>query len=684
MFTKADHTETLAGISSNTDTIEAARGVLAVLAAARSTMLHLANGHLPFQSLVRVHHALDRTGEDTSLILTLLEHQASVSGLRGSSPAAGASWRPKAPPAEAARGEQPAETTIPAARRPGTRRAAADRAAAERAAEERAAAEREHVAELQRVSSLARLAEEERDAEVGRAAAEAEEDARRLALAEQAEVAGFAAEARRAEEARFAEAARLADAARQAERERSVTSARAAEATRAADDARVAEIRRLAEDAREAEELRADSSPPPTPEASGADAVSVAEALGAMSSLETPRDDGEPTQEELRIAGPDAPDGTDGPANDGFPSLLDDPVPVAPLTAAPVEAAAAAVVGAVVSAAASVATTTGAWSPGAYDAGDPRPSEPPQGLGSFGVAAVSIAPPQARPEARVAFSSWDDSASSAGTAADSAILGDGIESRDHLSGGVRTDSPRVAPVARGREDVVIQLDATAADDVDRAAAGGAPGGFRVTLEAPPRRDTRPAPVVPSAYAGPRITDDEEPAAASPALNTAPVSPSASAEETARIDVILAEARGLTETGNFRSAIESYTDALDILDRADAHIGRGRCYLELGDYSSAMSDFQRAEDLDPNKPESHVAMGDLYYARREYRRAIEFYDQAVELDGSHAMARCRRGISHYHKRNFRQAFHDLQRAYQLDPEIPNIRKYVQMAVRKMEQ
>ena len=77
------------------------------------------------------------------------------------------------------------------------------------------------------------------------------------------------------------------------------------------------------------------------------------------------------------------------------------------------------------------------------------------------------------------------------------------------------------------------------------------------------------------------------------------------------------------------------------------------------------------------------MGDLYFARKEYKRAIEFYDQAVEIDGSHAMARCRRGISHYYRKNFRQACQDLQRALALDPEIPNIRKYVQMAQKKLE-
>jgi lipoprotein NlpI len=97
----------------------------------------------------------------------------------------------------------------------------------------------------------------------------------------------------------------------------------------------------------------------------------------------------------------------------------------------------------------------------------------------------------------------------------------------------------------------------------------------------------------------------------------------------------------------------------------------------------MSDFSRAEDLEPNKPEPHFAMGNLYFNRKEYKRAVEFYDHALELDGSHAMARCRRGISHYYRKNYKQAYQDLQSAYRLDPEIPNIRKYVQMAMKKMD-
>lgn len=200
-------------------------------------------------------------------------------------------------------------------------------------------------------------------------------------------------------------------------------------------------------------------------------------------------------------------------------------------------------------------------------------------------------------------------------------------------------------------------------------------GFQVTFErgaAPPPRPQRTS--------APRLTDDTDnrtnPAALPPRAAVVP-------DEKHAIR-LLADAGGFARKGDLQKAIQAFTDALDMRPSdIEAYIGRGRCYLELGDYSSAMSDFARAEDLAPDRPDAHVATGDLYFARKEYKRAIEFYDQAVELDGSHAMGRCRRGISHYYRKNYRQALQDLQRALALDPEIPNIRKYVQMAQKKLD-
>jgi tetratricopeptide (TPR) repeat protein len=113
------------------------------------------------------------------------------------------------------------------------------------------------------------------------------------------------------------------------------------------------------------------------------------------------------------------------------------------------------------------------------------------------------------------------------------------------------------------------------------------------------------------------------------------------------------------------------------------LARGRCYLDLGDWSSAMSDFRKAEALSPDSPDPLVAMGDLFLARHDYERAIQRFDSAIELDEAHAIARSRRGVSHYYTHSYRQAFLDLQKAYHLDPELPNIRQLVQMAIRKIE-
>jgi hypothetical protein len=235
-------------------------------------------------------------------------------------------------------------------------------------------------------------------------------------------------------------------------------------------------------------------------------------------------------------------------------------------------------------------------------------------------------------------------------------------------------APRAVAPQLSRSDDALEADHP--EDDAPAPAAHDEGAFRVTF------DQRVAVSVRSAPRAPRLTDDEASESSPP--TPADVPSSAFLVDELRVQTTVAEAVQTAALGDFPKAIQLFTDALEMNPGVvDAHIGRGRCHLELGDYSSAMSDFQHAEDAAPDTPEPHVAMGDLYFARKEYKRAIDFYDQAVELDGAHPMARCRRGISHYYRKSYRQAHQDLQRALALDPDIPNIRKYVLMAARKLE-
>ncbi len=249
-----------------------------------------------------------------------------------------------------------------------------------------------------------------------------------------------------------------------------------------------------------------------------------------------------------------------------------------------------------------------------------------------------------------------------------------------------TPPVQIQPVSRGR-DQALEVESTEAEESvdDEGSPPPASGsGFSVTLERPRREEDEEDSVYDlgamDQSAAPRLTDEDEGYAVGVVEDSAPrseIDPALAAE-------FLRKAREAEARGDLTRAIVHYQDLLDLTpESVDAYLGRGRCFMEMGDYAAAMSDFQRAEDLDQKSPEPLVEMGNLFFARKEYRRAIEFYDQAIDIDPTHAMARCRRGICHHYRKNHKQAFQDLQRAYSLNPEIPNIRKYVQMAVKAME-
>ncbi len=200
------------------------------------------------------------------------------------------------------------------------------------------------------------------------------------------------------------------------------------------------------------------------------------------------------------------------------------------------------------------------------------------------------------------------------------------------------------------------------------------------FKVPPTTEPKPIPTLVLAlggatHEGSDVIENEPPQS----ILADPVEPAEQAIEPTFEAAISAYKRGDTSR-----AAEIYTA---LIEENSSHppslLARGRCYLDLGDWSSAMSDFRKAEALVPESPDPLVAMGDLFLARHDYDRAIQRFDSAIELDDTHAIARSRRGVSHYYAQSYRQAFLDLQRAYHLDPELPNIRQLVQMAIRKIE-
>jgi tetratricopeptide (TPR) repeat protein len=175
-------------------------------------------------------------------------------------------------------------------------------------------------------------------------------------------------------------------------------------------------------------------------------------------------------------------------------------------------------------------------------------------------------------------------------------------------------------------------------------------------------------------------DEEEEDEDEKELPPAPVIPAGPSPQ--QISAALKAAYAATESGNMRAGVDLFSDVIDAdPDNVAAHVGRGRLFLDLGDYTRAMSDFMVGEEIDESSPEPQVAIGDLYFARKDYRKAIDYFNDALALSPNHAMAVCRRGISHYYRKNYPEALADLRKAESIDEDIPNIGTYITMAKKK---
>ncbi len=158
-------------------------------------------------------------------------------------------------------------------------------------------------------------------------------------------------------------------------------------------------------------------------------------------------------------------------------------------------------------------------------------------------------------------------------------------------------------------------------------------------------------------------------------------PGAPVLSVAEIDALARQARDLAARDMAQGA-RLWSDVLDADPaRADAHVARGRLYLELGDFVRAASDFLKAEDLLGDAPDVLSAQGELYYARKDYNRAISFFDRAIAADAKHAVALSRRGLSYYYRKQYGDALRDLEAAAKLDPSLPGLDTYIQRARKK---
>lgn len=65
--------------------------------------------------------------------------------------------------------------------------------------------------------------------------------------------------------------------------------------------------------------------------------------------------------------------------------------------------------------------------------------------------------------------------------------------------------------------------------------------------------------------------------------------------------------------------------------AEAHANLGAVYQKKGDFVSALSQYQKAEEINPSNINTRLNMGTLYQAQKDYDTAIETYDTIIDVN-----------------------------------------------------
>ena len=131
-------------------------------------------------------------------------------------------------------------------------------------------------------------------------------------------------------------------------------------------------------------------------------------------------------------------------------------------------------------------------------------------------------------------------------------------------------------------------------------------------------------------------------------------------------------RGLAygKLGEQKRAISDYNRAVEINPNySEAYNNRGIAYGKLGDQRQAIPDFDRAIAIDPKCAEVYNNRGVTYDKLGDHRRAIADYDKAVEINPEYPEAYNNRGGAYGALGDQRQAISDYDRAIEINPEYP---------------
>lgn len=126
----------------------------------------------------------------------------------------------------------------------------------------------------------------------------------------------------------------------------------------------------------------------------------------------------------------------------------------------------------------------------------------------------------------------------------------------------------------------------------------------------------------------------------------------------------------SQKGDFRKAISDYNKAIDVNPEfVVAYLNRGYSYSRMGELDKAIADYTRAIELNPRYAIAYHNRGFVYRKIGDYDRAILDFTKAIEIDPKYASAYYYRGQIYHYKKEYEMAWEDIKKAKILGYRVP---------------
>jgi tetratricopeptide (TPR) repeat protein len=127
-------------------------------------------------------------------------------------------------------------------------------------------------------------------------------------------------------------------------------------------------------------------------------------------------------------------------------------------------------------------------------------------------------------------------------------------------------------------------------------------------------------------------------------------------------------------GDIEGAISNYEKAIEMNPRfAEAFFNRGKARRAKGDLNGAIADFEACVEMDPRLAENNRDIASAYYNRGFIRTnglevydALSDFDAAIRFNPNHVEAHIKRGEAHLILGQFRKAIADFDSSLEMKP------------------